>query len=68
MDEVTTPAGREDDLDALVPGSTARLTPEGWERIEYMEPGDDWSLQDDGSYLAPDGRTRTWLLTSTPES
>lgn len=41
-------------------GTTLVLTPEGWEASEYVEPGDDWVVRDDGSYESPEGTTRTW--------
>jgi hypothetical protein len=47
---------REDDE----PGSTFVLTPEGWQSAEYLEPADDWTLRDDGSFESPDGTMRTW--------
>jgi hypothetical protein len=50
-----------DDRDELPPpGSTAVLTDEGWQVVDYQDPADDWRLLPDGSYEAPDGRTRTW--------
>jgi hypothetical protein len=48
------------------PGATVTLTPGGWEDAPYMAPGDDWELADDGSWVSPDGLTRSWLL-SGPE-
>jgi hypothetical protein len=50
----------EDDLDALDPGSSFVLGPEGWEAVDYVAPADDWRLQADGSFLSPDERTRSW--------
>jgi hypothetical protein len=50
----------EEDLDAQEAGSTFALGGEGWEASDYIDPGDDWSLQADGSYLSPDGTIRTW--------
>jgi hypothetical protein len=56
-------ASRADEgADALPEGSTLVLTAEGWERTDYIEPGDDWRLVLDGSYVSPDGTMRTWLL------
>jgi hypothetical protein len=52
----------EDELDAQESGSTFVLGPEGWENSDYLDPGDDWNLQPDGSYLSPDGTTRSWPL------
>lgn len=46
----------------LDPGSTRVLGDQGWEATDYIEPGDDWRLLDDGSWESPDGRTRTWPL------
>lgn len=37
-----------------------RLTPEGWEPVDYVEPGEDWRPLEDGSFESPDGKTRTW--------
>ena len=42
------------------PGTTFVLTPEGWEAAGYIEPGDDWIVQADGSFESPDGTMRTW--------
>lgn len=42
------------------PGTTLILTETGWETTDYLEPDEDWGLQPDGSYLSPDGFTRTW--------
>ena len=50
----------EEDLDLQEAGSTFSLGGEGWESSEYIDPGDDWSLLSDGSYLSPDGTLRTW--------
>ena len=44
------------------PGESFGLTAEGWQRVDYTEPGDDWRLTDDGSYESPDGLVRTWPL------
>jgi len=46
----------------LEPGVTRVLTHEGWEDSQYVDPGDDWRLLDDGSWSSPDGRTRSWPL------
>jgi hypothetical protein len=43
-------------------GVTRVLTEHGWEESMYVDPDDDWRLVDDGSWEAPDGRTRTWLV------
>ncbi len=50
------------DHDAPEPGDTFVLTPEGWQRTEYAEPGEDWLLRADGGYESPDGLTRSWPL------
>jgi hypothetical protein len=47
----------EFEMEPLEAGSTAVLTDAGWETALYVDPGDDWVRQDDGSYLSPDGRT-----------
>ena len=44
------------------PGTTRTLTSEGWEEALYVEPDDTWRLLDDGSWLSPDERTRSWPL------
>jgi hypothetical protein len=49
-------------LDELEPGTSFVLTAEGWERVEYQEPGPDWRLRSDGSYESPDGLTVTWPI------
>ncbi len=48
-------------------GASFVLTPDGWEPGEYMEPGDDWRLLEDGSYESPDGLTRTWARSEPVE-
>jgi hypothetical protein len=61
MDEwVATQA--EEESDAPAAGSTLVLTADGWEETDYVEPGDDWRLLLDGSYLSPDQTMRTWPL------
>jgi hypothetical protein len=62
MDESIATIAAEDDGDEATAGKTAALTTEGWEERAYVEPGDDWRLLLDGSYLSPDGAMRTWLL------
>lgn len=42
------------------PGTTFVLTADGWEAAGYIEPGDDWTLREDGSFESPDGTMRTW--------
>ncbi len=61
MDELTQLEERaEEDLDLQEAGSTFALGGEGWESSDYIDPGDDWSLLADGSYMSPDGTLRTW--------
>lgn len=63
MDElITIDEPAEDELDAQEAGSTFLLGAEGWERSDYLDPGDDWTLLSDGSYLSPDGTLRSWPL------
>lgn len=45
-------------------GTTRTLTESGWEVSDYLDPGDDWGRMPDGSYLSPDGLTRTWPPTA----
>jgi hypothetical protein len=52
--------------DELDPGTTAVLTVDGWEAVPYVDPDDSWALQEDGSWMAPDGLTRSWPL-AAPE-
>jgi hypothetical protein len=44
------------------PGTTSVLGGEGWEESDYVEPGGDWSMLADGSWVSPDGLTRSWPL------
>jgi hypothetical protein len=44
------------------PGVTRVLTAEGWEAVDFVDPGDDWRLLEDGSWASPDGLTRSWPL------
>lgn len=37
-----------------------QLTPEGWEPVDYVEPGEGWRPLQDGSFESPDGKMRTW--------
>jgi hypothetical protein len=61
MDELMTVGERaEDELEAQEAGSTFFLGGEGWEASDYVDPADDWTLLADGSWLSPDGTTRTW--------
>jgi hypothetical protein len=48
--------------DAPEPGDTFTLTAEGWQRVDYAPPEEDWRLRSDGAYESPDGLTRTWPL------
>ena len=67
MDELMTVDERAlDEMDPQEAGSTFALGGEGWEVADYLDPADDWSLLDDGSYLSPDGTIRTWP-TAGPE-
>jgi hypothetical protein len=43
-------------------GTTRMLTSDGWEDCLYTEPDDTWRLLEDGSWVSPDGLTRTWPL------
>jgi hypothetical protein len=54
------------DVEEVEPGVTRVLTEEGWEASIYVDPGEDWRLQEDGSWSSPDGRTRSWPL-AAPE-
>lgn len=49
----------EPEPDELEPGMTRVLTPEGWEEALYVEPEDTWELLADGTWLSPDGMTRS---------
>ena len=50
----------EDELEAEAAATTMVLTDTGWEGSGYVEPGDDWRLLADGSWVSPDDRIRTW--------
>jgi hypothetical protein len=61
MDEpVTVVELAEDEIDVDDAGSTFALGADGWEASDYLEPAGDWTSQPDGSYLSPDGLTRSW--------
>lgn len=63
--------GTEDPGDNELAGTlstTVVLTAEGWEDTNYVEPGDDWRLLADGSYLSPDGTLRSWPLAAPTEN
>lgn len=58
----------ENELEQVSPGTTMALTQEGWEASDYVDPADDWTPMDDGSYRSPDGSLRTWpLVNPTPD-
>lgn len=64
-DPMGTWMGTEDVGDEQVAGTlstTVVLTAEGWEDTEYVEPGHDWRVLADGSFLSPDGTLRSWPL------
>lgn len=50
------------------PGTSVILIGEGWEDADYVEPGDDWHVLSDGSYLSPDGTIRSWPLFGPTEN
>lgn len=64
MGETLAGLGPEATDEGGLPGTTVTLTAEGWESADYVAPEDDWTLEDDGAWQAPDGRTRTWLTAS----
>ncbi len=53
-----------DPIEEDAPGTSVTLTEEGWQSVDYMEPGDDWTPLEDGSYESPDGTMRTWPLSN----
>lgn len=57
----------EDELAVQALGTTVVRTAEGWEEAEYVEPGDDWQVLGDGSYLSSDGTIRSWPLAGPTE-
>ena len=57
----------EDELTDQALGTSAVLTADGWEEADYVEPGDDWRVLADGSYLSPDGTVRSWPLVGSGE-
>jgi hypothetical protein len=64
-------AGTEDGGDEEQAGTlstTVVLTADGWEDADYVEPGDDWRLLADGSYLSLDGTLRSWPLAGPTET
>lgn len=52
----------EDEVESQEAGTTVVLGAEGWEAGDFIDPDDDWSLLEDGSYLSPDGTVRSWPL------
>ncbi len=52
----------EDELPDQAPGTSVILTGQSWEEADYVEPGDDWNVLADGSYVSPDGAIRSWPL------
>ena len=63
MDELlAVGGGAPDEMDDQDPGSTFAFGVDGWEATEYVDPADDWGMLPDGSWLSPDGLTRTWPL------
>jgi hypothetical protein len=68
MDErIALDLGADDEMEVAEEGSTFIIGVDGWEAVDYVDPSDDWSVQPDGSFLSPDGSTRTWPL-SAPEA
>jgi hypothetical protein len=59
IDPFVDDAPDSDEDDGLPLGASSVLTEEGWEAVEYIEPGPDWRLQADGSFVSPDGRTQS---------
>ena len=69
MDEPVMVAERaEDEMDLPEAGSTFAFGVDGWEALDYMDPGDDWTVLPDGSYVSPDGLIRTWLPSAPQEA
>jgi hypothetical protein len=54
--------GADEGMEGHEPGSTFVFGPDGWEAVDYVDPSTDWDLQPDGSFVSPDGSTRTWPL------
>lgn len=50
----------DDTVDVAATPYSARLTEEGWEDMDFVEPADDWRQLPDGSFVSPDGKTRSW--------
>jgi len=61
---MTTPETSDEEMEA---GSSVTLTVEGWQRVEYAEPDETWTVRADGSYESPDGQTRSWPLNPPAE-
>ena len=63
MDErVALDLGAAEEMEAAEEGSTFVIGPDGWEAVDYVDPEPNWSLQADGSFVSPDGSTRSWPL------
>jgi hypothetical protein len=62
MDDPLVAVDPADEIELQDAGSTFSLGLEGWEASDYTDPEDDWKLLSDGSYLSPDGLTRTWPI------
>lgn len=58
----------EDEQSSQALGTSVVLTGEGWEEADYVEPGDDWHVLADGSYLSPDRTIRSWPLAGPTET
>jgi hypothetical protein len=52
----------DEEMEAPEAGSTFVFGVDGWEAVDYVDPTADWSLQPDGSFVSPDGSTRSWPL------
>ena len=51
----------DDEVQLLAGPTSSRLTEDGgWESVDFVEPDADWQEQPDGSFLSPDGATRSW--------
>jgi hypothetical protein len=58
MTEQTIEQGAEEEAPE---GATFSLTAEGWQAVDFVEPGARWRALADGSFESPDGSLRTWL-------
>jgi hypothetical protein len=61
-DRIAVDPGVDEDLEAAVEGSTFIFGSDGWESVDYVDPTAEWSLQSDGSFVSPDGTTRSWPI------